>query len=266
MHSITWDCDRVLLYLPFVDFPIYWYGLFFALGIYLAQSWVVKNIVRLNLIDKAQIQNIIFYLIIGIVCGARLGDVFFYQNIQDLMRYPLDVFNLRAGGLSSHGGVLGFLITLAIISKRYKLPVFSLLSCMAAPTGILACFIRIGNFFNHEILGKAYQGFGSVVFLNPLDGSAAIARHPVVLYEAMSYLLISFILFKIQMKEKSHVGLALIVFFGSRIFLESFKEEQSFYSMPWGMTLGMLLSIPLVILGICLIVYDQKSRSKICNT
>jgi prolipoprotein diacylglyceryl transferase len=259
MHSITWDIDRVLVYLPGLHFPIYWYGLLFALGVFLAQKELSFQLKKNSLLNYAQIQNLIFVLIVSIVIGARVFDIVFYQNFKAYLSHPLDVFNLRQGGLSSHGGFFGFLVALKMLSLKYKTSFISLLSSMSVPAGILACFIRLGNFFNQEILGKAYAGWGSVIFKSPLDGSKIIPRHPVVLYEAICYLLLAFIFKKIHLPPQKKTALALVGYFAARGFLEIFKDSKLHYSWPFDMTIGMALSLPIVFAG--LILYFKKQSS-----
>lgn len=251
---MTWDIDRVLLYIPFLDFPIYWYGFLFALGLYLSQRWLVKDLIESKIATFQKSQNLIFILIVSIIAGARLGDVLFYQDLFYVCKHPLDLFNLRAGGLSSHGGFAGFLIGLYLSCRHLLLSYYELLAKMAAPAGLLAFFIRLGNFFNQEILGKLYDGPLAVIFTRPLDGSLPMPRHPVVIYEALGYLAIALYLKFSKHTPKRVVGLAMILYFGSRLILEQFKEEQSIHSFPYGITMGMVLSLPIIITGlyICL--------------
>lgn len=263
MHPFTWDIDRVLLYIPYLDFPIYWYGFLFALGLFLSQKWLIKDLTKKNLIFAKDAQNLIFILIISIVVGARIGDVLFYQDLKMIFEDPIEVVNLRAGGLSSHGGFLGFLLGLFLASKRIGISFVSLLSSMAAPAGLLAFFIRIGNFFNQEILGTLYSGRFSVVFSAPLDGSVPTPRHPVVIYEAISYLLIAILLAQFKVSDRKRVGLAMMLYFGARLLLEQFKEEQSIHVMPHGITMGMILSMPIVIAGVFLFFKNQDKQYRI---
>jgi prolipoprotein diacylglyceryl transferase len=264
MHALTWNVDRVLLYLPGLHFPIYWYGLLFAIGVFLAQKRLAKDLFEKNLLSFSQIQNLIFVLIVSIVIGARVFDVIFYQNFKAYLDSPLDLFNLRQGGLSSHGGFLGFLVALKILNNKYKTPFLDLLSCMTVPAGILACFIRLGNFFNQEILGKPYSGWGSVIFSKPLNDSLPIARHPVVLYEALCYLALAFLMSRLRLDAPKKTGLALIGYFGCRGGLEIFKDSHPLYPWPFQMTTGMVLSLPLIAAGIILI-FNRRSVLKTVN-
>lgn len=260
MHPITWDFDRVLVYIPFIDFPIYWYGFLFAIGVFLAQSILKKNLFKIGLETPQTFQTLILKLVIGIALGARIFDILFYQDIYYFLQNPWQIFNFRAGGLASHGGFFGFIVVLLIYSLKSKKQMFGYLSEMIAPAGILAFFIRLGNLFNQEILGKAYEGWGAFIFKNPLDGASVIPRHPVVIYEALSYLIIGLVIQKIKISLKQKVGIALSAFFTARIFLEIFKEEQSRFIFPYGITMGMLLSIPIVLIGLYLVLSPQDMQ------
>lgn len=258
---MTWDVDRVLVYLPFIDFPIYWYGFLFALGIFIGQKILKKNLLQKNLETEATFQNLIFILVMAIALGARLFDVLFYQDLSYFLTHPWEILNFRAGGLASHGGVVGFISALYGYVRKNKVSLVSYLTEMILPACVLAFFIRVGNLFNQEILGKAYQGFGSIVFTNPLDGAPIIARHPVVIYEALGYLIIGFFVQRLKLQAKQKVGCALSVIFTLRISLEFFKQEQSIHQLPYGLTIGMILSIPIVIIGLYLLMSSQKKEA-----
>lgn len=250
MHTFTWDFDRVLLYLPFIDLPIYWYGFLFALGVFLAQKIFEKKALNELHLSPKQSQHAIFLCIVGIVVGARVFDLLFYQDLKLYLKAPLDLFNLRQGGLSSHGGFLGFLGALVFFAKKHKVSMYSLLNSLIAPAGLLAFFIRLGNMFNQEILGKPYSGPFSILFTEPLDGSAAIARYPVQALEAFIYLGVFFFFRKKKENSFKAVQIALLVFFGSRFFLEFLKQEQSVLFKESFLTMGQILSIPIIVFAL----------------
>lgn len=262
MHPFTWDYDRVLVYLPFIDFPIYWYGFLFATGVFFGQLILKKNLLSSQLENEKSFQNLLLNLVLSIALGARLFDVIFYQDVAYFLKHPIEILNFRAGGLASHGGFLGFLIALFIHAHKKKVSILSYLSPMIAPACLLAFFIRLGNLFNQEILGKAYSGLGSIIFTNPLDGSSAEPRHPVVIYEALSYLIIGFLVQRLKIDAKQKVGIALTTIFGVRMLLELMKEEQSIHLLPYGITMGMILSMPIVVTGFLLIFNSQGKQYK----
>jgi len=248
----VWDVDRILVRIPIVEFPIYWYGFLFALGAYIAQKPFYQFLKRYKQLRPDLIQNGIIKLIIAVIIGARLGDLFFYQSLSSYWHHPLDLLNLRQGGLSSHGGFVGFVTALYWLSKSWKISFFDLLNGLIPSVGILAAFIRLGNFFNQEILGIPYNGWMAVLFTHPLDGGVLCSRHPVQLYEAFAYGLLAIGFRKFKTPSLPRVGKALVLFFSARFLLEFFKEEQSAHFSNSPLKMGALLSLPLILLGIVL--------------
>ena len=215
--------------------------------------------------------------IVGAVIGARLADVVFYQDISIVFKDPLVIFRVWEGGLSSHGGALGVVIALGILSRKkdfslYGLSFLKLMDLISIPTPFVGALIRIGNFMNQEILGRPSNAAWAVVFGHPADGSRPIPRHPVQLYEAIAYLFLFFIMMSLWKKkrfkwEKGRLfGLFLTLLFGIRSILEYFKEEQSSYlSSNSFMTMGQILSIPFMMLGLALFLlgrYRQKKKEE----
>lgn len=260
MHSISWNIDRVFFTLPWLNISIYWYGLFFALGVFLAQKGFTKQIMKEKLATHAQLQNFLFVAILSMILCSRLYDILFYQDPLDYFRAPLEIFDLRSGGLSSHGGLFGFMVALVLCCRSCKWSFFAILKSCCAPVGIMACFIRIGNFFNQEILGRPYEGFGSVIFQSPFDHSQPVARHPVVIYEALFYLFSAWLISRMKFSNKKICGLSLLFYFVSRIGFEYFKEEQSIHKFQSGISMGMLLSIPFIVLGLIWIFDTKKDK------
>lgn len=204
--------------------------------------------------------RILWFTIGGGIIGARLGHILFY----DLPYYshnPLEVFNLRAGGLASHGGALGALLAVFLYARIYakrfpEMNFLRLLDYIVIPTALIAFFIRIGNFINQEILGSPTSMPWGVIFAHPAEGGGLISRHPVQLYEAFFYLFTYFLLKGLQnhLKEDGRLtGLFFILVFGSRFFLEYLKEPQSQVLNESFFNAGQFLSIPFVVLGLILL-------------
>jgi prolipoprotein diacylglyceryl transferase len=265
LNYLYWDPSKALIpwNLPILDRPLLWYGFLFALGFLLAYGILLILLrhetakeVRAN--AKKIADNLTFYGILGTVIGARLFDVLFYENWNAILRDPWSVFKVWEGGLASHGGVFGILIALALFQKRHRFCSWvHLLDLLVLPAGIIAFFIRIGNFINQEILGKPTDMPWAVIFGHPADGSFPVPRHPVQLYEAFYYLAVFGILWFFRKrwsswKEGRLAGLFLVVIFTFRLFIEFFKEEQSWWLYGSSATMGQLLSVPLIALGLYL--------------
>lgn len=259
----SWD-------LPLLDRPILWYGAFFALGFFLSYLAFI-SLLRSEKSHEIQknarkiADQISTYILVGIVLGARLFDIFFYEHFKQFLRDPLFIIRFWEGGLSSHGAVIGVVVATLIYQRRHHLISFlHLLDLFSVVAGVAAGCIRIGNFFNQEILGKPTMVPWAIIFGHPADGSFPVARHPVQLYEAFFY----FILFGVMWSfKKRHwprgrlCGLSLLLIFTFRFCIEFFKEEQSVWIRSSYLTMGQWLSIPLILLGLLLLALCRDRRA-----
>lgn len=280
IHSIYWNPTKELTQwnIPFLDRPILWYGLFFALGFllgYMVFQALLKEFMHHYRIRRKEIgkiaEKISIYIVIGTIIGARLGDVFFYQSPLDYQHDILGIFRFWEGGLSSHGGVIGILLSLWIFSVRYqkKYPMLTwvaILDLIAIPALLAGGFIRIGNFFNQEIVGTPTSLPWGVIFGAPADGGAVVARHPVQLYEALFY----FAFFAVLWWLRTHVpkmyrlgktsGLFFIGTFFFRFLIEFVKSPQSvLLQKGFILDMGQILSVPMILVGLILFFRDQSS-------
>ena len=257
----------------FIDlglFQIRWYSLAYILGITLGWMYAIK-IIKLTTQNKynfkqilvSQFDDFLIYLVIGIVAGGRLGYVFFY-NIQFYSENLIEIFKIWQGGMSFHGGLLGVIVAIAIFANKKKISFFQLsdiVSCVA-PIGIF--FGRIANFINAELFGKASSLPWSVVFPN----AGNISRHPSQIYEAILEGIILFILInylsikkKLLFRAGYTSSLFLILYSIFRIISEIFREPDKQIGFIFSyFSLGSLLSIITIILGILIIVYLKKNE------
>lgn len=214
-----------------------------------------------------------WFVVAGTIIGARLGHVFLY----DWPRYqknPLEIFKIWEGGLASHGGTIGIMIALFVFLKinQKRFPEFTfidLLDILCIPTAMAAFWIRIGNFFNQEILGPVTTVPWAVVFGHPYDGSPPIPRHPTPLYEAGAYLFTFVFLYALwkrkgeQLKRGMLIGLFMLCIFGSRFVIEFLKSPQSMMIDESFLSTGQYLSIPFVIMGLVLLFYPKTENASI---
>ena len=214
-------------------FQIRWYSMAYILGIIL--GWIyakkiikktAKNKYNFTSITTSQFDDIIVYLVLGIILGGRLGYVMFY-NFGYYSQNILEIFKLWQGGMSFHGGLLGIIIAIFIFSKNTKINFFKfsdIVAC-AAPIGLFLG--RIANFINGELFGKISTLPWAVIFPN----GGNISRHPSQIYEAILegvvlFILINFLALKKQLILKAGYvsGLFLIFYSIARIVGENFRE------------------------------------------
>jgi len=260
MTYIIWNINPNIL--EFGPLQLRWYGLLFVgsffLGLMILQ-WIYKREGK----DPAVLDNLLIYIMVGAVVGARLMHCFAYEP-EFYLSHPLEIFKVWKGGLASHGGLLGVLIALYIFTKRYNESYLWLLSRIAIPGALSAAFVRFGNFFNSEILGKPSELPWAIIF-SRID---MIPRHPVQLYEALSYLIILALLITIYRRvsplfaTKILPGVFLITIFTARFFIEYAKTRQAAYTTDLPFTTGQLLSVPYIIAGIIWIVWALRVKNE----
>ncbi len=244
-----WNFKPVLFELGPIS--IHWYGLLFALAFIIGlqiMRWIYHREQR----KDSELDSLFLYILAGTIIGARLGHTLFYDPAFYLSN-PLEILKIWKGGLASHGGTLGIIIAVYLYSRKPQHPsALWILDrfCMTAALG--GALIRIGNFFNSEIIGTPVNG--GVVFTK-FD---SLPRHPVQLYESFTYLLIFIIMLTIYRKTASTLkdgrlfGLFLVMLFSSRFFLEFFKIRQAKFAQSMELSVGQWLSIPLILFGLWL--------------
>jgi phosphatidylglycerol---prolipoprotein diacylglyceryl transferase len=265
--SIIVDPPRVAFTLPLIHLDIYWYSILFACGFlfsyFLVSFFIRRYVSRHNLVVNTQqfIDKLSWYIFLGAIIGARLGHVFFY-DWEYYRENLVDIIMIRKGGLASHGGAIGILIALALFWYRHLLKERSisplkLLDYLCLGASCAGGFIRIGNFFNQEILGTPTTMPWGCIFLQPTD-YVEMPCHPVQLYESLGYFaLFFFLLWKLYRSEEKMLdgyisGLFLVLLFSFRFLIEYFKVSQGEELLSFIHT-GQLLSVPFIIAGIVLL-------------
>lgn len=258
---IYWDPRLEMFRIPWLDWPILWYGFFFALGFVLGFPLFVQQLQREGMGKKEAVSfadRLALYVILGTVLGARLGHLLFYEKPESYLQDPMSLLRVWEGGLASHGGVVGVFFALFLFWKKYRkeYPNFSVLRILdlfVLPAALIGALIRVGNFFNQEVLGAPTSVPWAVIFGHPFDGSSPVPRHPAQLYEALFYFGL-FLFFWAKRKASfmlgRRFGLFVMLVFSFRVWVETIKPEQSALLMgQGGWTMGQLLSIPLIALG-----------------
>lgn len=269
--KIDWAPSETLFKIG--SFGIHYYSLMFIIAFGLGY-YLIKKIFDEEKISLEYLESLFIYMVLSILLGARLGDVFFYSwdYYQDhLLEILLPIRDTPNGytftgfrGLASHGAVIGSLLGLYLYKRKFKeRSLFWLLDRVTIPVAVGASFVRLGNFFNSEIVGKYSNSNFGVVFLNRGEN---LPRHPAQLYEAVGYLILFFILRQVYRTEKKKregylIGLFFIGMFTIRFLIEFIKESQGGFEEILGLlSTGQWLSIPFVLFGILLMF---RSRNQI---
>ena len=266
---IVHNFDPVLVDLGL--FQIRWYSLAYIFGIVIGWVYAIKiikfiarNTHNFNPIKKSHFDNLIVYLVLGIILGGRLGYVVFY-NFEYYSQNFFEIFKLWQGGMSFHGGLLGVIVSIVIFSKNMNNNFFKfsdIVAC-AAPIGIF--FGRIANFINGELYGKISTLPWSVIF--PQGGN--LARHPSQIYEAILEGVILFILIN-YFALKKHLllktgyisGLFLILYSIARIIGENFREPDIHLGYFFDyFSMGVILS-SLTLLAGCFIIFFVRNNER----
>ncbi len=242
---------------------IRWYGLLFATSFIVGYEIMVK-IFRKEKKNEDDLNDLIWYMILGTVIGARLGHVFFYDPSYYLS-HPIEILEIWKGGLASHGAAIGILIALYYYAKKKPDQSYLwILDRIAIPVALAGFFIRTGNLFNSEIIGKPTHLPWAFVF-ERVDN---VPRHPTPIYEALAYLAIFFFLWKLYRSKNGKFpdgylfSLFLILVFTFRFFVEFIKVDQSAFERGMILDMGQLLSIPLIIVGVFLYWKIQKKKKE----
>lgn len=249
-NFFTWDTDPLFIDLGLLK--IRWYGLTFAIGFFLAYK-LLENIYQKEKKDIQNLEPLLFYTFLGTLIGARLGHCLFYEPTYYLAN-PIKIIAFWEGGLASHGGAIGVFIAVSIYCKKKKEPLFWVLDRISVAIPVAAAFIRIGNFFNSEIVGTVSNKPWAVIFKRRAE-LGELPRHPAQLYEAIIYfsILVTLMIFynreRIKNSAGKTFGILLTLTFISRFFIEFIKINQEKYDSGF-LNTGQLLSIPFILIGI----------------
>jgi phosphatidylglycerol:prolipoprotein diacylglycerol transferase len=250
------NINPIALDLGFVQ--IYWYGLMYLaafLAAYFLANYRAKQSADWN---SKQIEDLIFYGAIGVIVGGRLGYMLFY-NLPHFLSDPLSIIAIQGGGMSFHGGFLGVLLAMVLFNKKHNKTFFTTMDFVAPLVPLGLGFGRIGNFINGELWGK--------VTTSPLGmfiQEQGVSRYPSQLYEAFLEGLVLFVILWLYSKKTRPlmtVSALFLIFYGLFRFIIEFVRvpdvQLGYLAFDW-LTMGQLLSLPMIILGIYLIVKAKK--------
>ena len=284
IYQINWSPNEILI--EIFGFSIYVYSLMFILAFLLGYN-LFKSFFNKENINEKYLDPMLIYMVVSIFLGARLGEVFFYQwgyyqnhlveillPIQESPNSSLlgliDGYKFTGyRGLASHGAAIGVFVGLYLFIRKYNFKSFLwIFDRLTIPISIGGAFVRIGNFFNSEILGKYTNSDWGVIFENRGE---TLPRHPAQLYESFCYIILFLILYRlyqssnIRNKQGTLSGYFLIGLCSIRFMVEFVKESQGgIESFLPGLSTGQWLSIPFIILGLYLL-FNKKGNIKSVN-
>ncbi|MEE8327326.1 MAG: prolipoprotein diacylglyceryl transferase [Nitrosomonadaceae bacterium] len=253
--------DPVAIYLG--PLSIHWYGLMYLLGFTL---FILLGRYRIKHNPQAALNNtilddLLFYGMLGVILGGRLGHVLFYQ-FDYYLQQPLEIFAVWKGGMSFHGGFLGVIAAMAILARKFKLQWLAVTDFIAplVPLGLGAG--RIGNFINAELWGRPTDVSWGMVFPN-VD---TLPRHPSQIYEFALEGVVFFALLWVYSAKPKPVGavsgMFLIGYGVFRSVAEFFREPEDGFMgvLTLGVSMGQWLSLPMIIAGIWMIAWANKKQ------
>ncbi len=248
-------------------FPLRWYSLAYLAGILVGWWYLMKLIARSGApMARRHADDMVFYATLGIILGGRLGYVFFYRP-EYYFENPVQILRLWDGGMSFHGGVIGVTAGILYMARKHKLDwlrVHDYVAC-CVPFGLL--FGRLANFVNGELWGRPTDLPWAIIF--PTGGE--VPRHPSQLYEAglegiLLFLILWFLFWKTDARYQPGklVGAFLLVYGLSRFLVELVRQpDLGLENLPWGLTMGQTLTVPMVLGGAWLIATAKGRRQRV---
>jgi len=263
MLYIHWDIDPAIFSIG--SFQLRYYSLCWLLA-FASSILVLRRIYIKEQLNMELLMSLALYIFFGVLIGARLGHCLFYDPVY-FLSHPLEIFfpltkdvsgNYHFGytGLASHGGVVGIIVAIFIYCYKKKQSVWDILDKLGLVGPLAGAFIRLGNFFNSEIVGNPTDMPWAIVFRS-VDPNP---RHPSQLYEALCYLIIFAIVYYIYTKRRDKhklgfvFGVTIFLVFVSRFLIEYTKVIQSSFEESLPIDMGQILSIPFILLGFIVVV------------
>ena len=266
-NVITWNVDPEIFSLG--ELSIRWYGLLFATA-FLSGYLVFTRYLATGRLNSEMMDQLLIYIAVGTVLGARLGHCFFYEP-EYFLKNPVEIIKIWRGGLASHGAAIGILLSLWIYVRKNKLSFLWMIDRIVIIVALGGAFIRLGNLFNSEIYGGPTSLPWGIEFVrdkvyDPITGAVlpTVASHPTQLYEALSYFLIFGVLLTFYRKNYTKVrdgfifGVFMIMLFSARFFIEFVKNDQVGFESGMTLNMGQWLSLPFIIAGVLMIIWTKN--------
>lgn len=235
----------------FGPLAVRWYGLMYLLG-FVGGYFMMVHVARLRRwpLDSAAISDLLFYGVLGVVLGGRLGYTLIY-NFPYYSAHPLEVLFVWQGGMSFHGGLVGVLLALVWFSRKRRLSFLLVGDLVVSAVPIGLGLGRLGNFINGELWGRVTDLPWGMVF----PGAGPLPRHPSQLYEAILEGLVLVLVIYLLHRRRPPLGVPAFVFLAGygvcRLLVELVRQPDSQLGFLWGgATMGQLLSLPMILIGL----------------
>ena len=259
--TMNWSPDPILIELG--PLAIRWYSLMF-LGAFFLGFHIMVYVFKQENKPVEDVDYVLTSMFVGTLIGARLGHCLFYEPAYYLSN-PIEILKVWKGGLASHGAAIGIFTAIYFYSKkRPDQPYLWILSRLSLAVSFAGILIRVGNFFNSEIIGNPTDLPWAIIFSNVDD----LPRHPSQLYESLCYAITFFFLLYVYKKSAAQIspakffGLFLTLLFSSRFLVEFSKTPQAAFAASLPVSMGQILSIPFILFGLYLLCKTEDSSGK----
>ena len=250
---VTWDVNPALFHLG--SFEVRYYGVLWAVALGIS-AYIFHHIMIREGLSEKTFDSVFWFGVISTVLGSRLGHCLFYDPGYYLT-HPVEILDIRQGGMASHGAAVGLLIGLWLFSRKNKLPYIWSLDRISIVVAISGVAVRLCNLMNSEIYGTVTSLPWGFIFVR--DGET-LPKHPTQIYEALCYLVLFVILLWMYYKKDLArrrpgvmFGFFLIILFGTRFLIEFIKNPQVDFEQHMVLNMGQLLSIPFIVAGVVIL-------------
>lgn len=262
---IIWDVDPDVFVIPFIDHPVKWYGLSWALGFLFSQQ-IMYYIYKQEGKPVKDVDTLTLYIIVCAFLGARLGHFIFYDPSM-FITDPLFILLPPYAGLASHGGAIGTLIALYFFARKTNVRYLWIIDRLVIVSALTGALIRLGNLMNSEMVGLPTTMPWGFIFTS-FDMTP---RHPAQLYEAI-YCFLLFVFLSLmwyrkrtEIKDGFLTGWFLVILFSLRFIDEFFKINQESFENDLMLNMGQILSVPFVIAGVIILFITRGRRDTVAN-